>query len=1559
MHADSVLRSKYNLPDLNDFEQWLAPKIQNNSNQRNIQGRFAQDSVYTIPVIVHVVHNGDAVGSNENISAAQVYSQIDILNRDFRRLNPDTGNAPAAFQAVGADAGIEFCIAQIDPNGNVLAEPGINRYNGGQATWSDTDIDNILKPATIWDPDRYFNIWVVDFGNTGLLGYAQFPSSSGLGGMPANGGPANTDGIVCLYRAFGNTGNVSSPSNGGRTATHEAGHWFGLRHIWGDGGCGADDFCADTPESDAANRGCSTTSSCNSQDMIQNYMDYTNDACMNIFTQDQVARMRTVMLNSPRRGVLVNSAVCQALDQYTLSGQVRDASNLNGIPNANVLISGSFDYSLTTDAQGNFSIDVFEGTYDIYGGKWGYVTNVNSNVSVLANTGPVYIDLDAGWYDDFLFDFNWTENGTATTGNWERGVPVGTTYNNDPCNPGADVSTDYGEIAYVTGNGGGSAGTDDVDNGNTVLTSPVFDLSTYSDPYIQYYRWFYNSGGTGTPNDSLIVRLTNGITTQVIDVLDVNSPNSNQWNYIETKVSDYMSPTANMQLIVETFDKPSVGHLVEAGLDLFRVVDSIVNQNAPPVVNFNATSRTICVGDTVNFMDLSSNLPTGWSWVFQGGLPASSSIQTPYVVYNTPGVYNVTLTATNVFGQATKTDTAYITVQGVTADFTANINAGCPGISVQFTDLSTCGVSSRTWSFPGGIPTTSSDPNPVVVYNSVGDFDVSLTVNGSNSTDTKTLTSFISIGTGPVNVFFEDFESDDFATNNWTVENPDNDVSWEIYPVGGALSGAYAAGINFYSYNNAIGEEDGLVTPVLNLSNVINTELSFDHAHRRYSQNQQDSLKILVSTDGGNTYPNVLFARAEDGSGSFATNSTTTVDFYPTTNDDWCFSGNIGSSCFTLDLSAFDRTNNVRVKFLSVNDYGNNLYIDNIDISGECTVIDSTPVAIFISNLTSICEGDTVNFTDVSQNNPDTWDWSFPGGTPTSFTSQNPNVVYYTQGSYPVTLIVSNSRGRDSVTLSSYITVSENPSVTLSGDQSLCSGDSTGTVSANVGGGNDPYSYEWNTGSISNMITGLGAGIYSVTVTDSNSCIQTATYSISSNSAPSVQLTVVDADCNGASTGAASLNPTGNGPFSYMWSNGNSNSINPNLSAGTYYYTVTDSNGCINTDVFNVGEPAAIQIADSITAAGCGQADGSISVVASGGTSPFTYLWSNGQGGGNIGNLSAGNYDLTVTDAMSCNAIGTYTVNNIGGANVIALPNNVSCSGAADGSVDLSVSGGAPPYTYIWSNDSITQNISNLGEGTYSVTVTDTSGCLSITSAVVSNPNPLLVNLSKKDVQCGEKLGEVIPQMSGGTAPYNFTWSDGSSDSVFVEVAGTYQLTVTDANSCTVLDTVSIEELNLSVVLDIAADSGLADGSVLVDVSGGTPPYSYHWLDSTLSGNSAAGLSADTYVLIVRDSLGCNARVEIEIPLFSSVELFSGDNISLSLYPNPSNGVFVLELDAQDKDLNYELYNTLGKQIVEGQINAGTTMYNFDYRQIASGVYFMRFRNSDIDIVKKVIFSNQ
>jgi hypothetical protein len=251
--------------------------------------------VITIPVIVHVIYNS----SSQNISDAQVQSQVDVLNRDYRRQNADTSNIPLYFQQFAADCGFHFVLAKVDPHG--YATNGIVRKHTSIQQFNITDGIKFSSSGgdDAWDANSYFNIWVGDLTG-GVLGYSSVV-----------GGPQKNDGVVVSYKAFGTMGTATAPFNEGRTATHETGHWLNLIHTWGDADCG-DDKVADTPPQHAAEYGCPNgiIISCNdgpNGEMYTNFMDFTNDACMNIFTLGQMDRMRVLFEPGGERYSLLSS----------------------------------------------------------------------------------------------------------------------------------------------------------------------------------------------------------------------------------------------------------------------------------------------------------------------------------------------------------------------------------------------------------------------------------------------------------------------------------------------------------------------------------------------------------------------------------------------------------------------------------------------------------------------------------------------------------------------------------------------------------------------------------------------------------------------------------------------------------------------------------------------------------------------------------------------------------------------------------------------------------------------------------------------------------------------------------------------------------------------------------------------------------------------------------------------------------------------------------------------------------------------------------------------------
>ena len=269
------------------------------------QDKSARDTianeVIIIPVVIHVLYNNAA----QNISDAQILSQLQTLNNDYRRLNADRSNTPAAFASLAGDPRIVFCLAKVDASGKATSGV-IRKYTSRQSWLTDDEMKYSAQGGdNAWDSKRYLNIWVCNlFGRS--LGYSSLPGSQ-----------SDRDGVVIQYNVFGSTGNVIAPFNKGRTLTHEIGHWLGLKHLWGDASCG-DDGIPDTPPQQTFNNGCPSfphKSSCsinNNGDMFMNFMDFTDDACMNMFSKGQSVKMRSLFAAGGARNSILNSTVCDS-----------------------------------------------------------------------------------------------------------------------------------------------------------------------------------------------------------------------------------------------------------------------------------------------------------------------------------------------------------------------------------------------------------------------------------------------------------------------------------------------------------------------------------------------------------------------------------------------------------------------------------------------------------------------------------------------------------------------------------------------------------------------------------------------------------------------------------------------------------------------------------------------------------------------------------------------------------------------------------------------------------------------------------------------------------------------------------------------------------------------------------------------------------------------------------------------------------------------------------------------------------------------------------------------
>ena len=313
-----------------DFESWLQPLIYQHKKTINAAPQNGAPTAYKLPIVFHIIYNGEAIGDTSNVGQ-------DMINEEVLQLNKDYANLSNSQYAVAANSGIQFGLAAVDPSGNTLVEPGIDRQNIKTRGWTSygppfndagSSTGNFwtkIKAATIWDPTKYVNVWVADIasGTSGIVGISTFPTSSTLQGLTPATETVKNAGIVVDFTTIGSVyspntnGNTTCGQNVyalGKSATHELGHFFGLRHIWGDGGttgaC-ATDYCNDTPTADVANYGTPTHPKSNvcgtTDEMFEDYMDYSDDHIMSTFTQNQVDRMQTVMKNSPWRKTLNNA----------------------------------------------------------------------------------------------------------------------------------------------------------------------------------------------------------------------------------------------------------------------------------------------------------------------------------------------------------------------------------------------------------------------------------------------------------------------------------------------------------------------------------------------------------------------------------------------------------------------------------------------------------------------------------------------------------------------------------------------------------------------------------------------------------------------------------------------------------------------------------------------------------------------------------------------------------------------------------------------------------------------------------------------------------------------------------------------------------------------------------------------------------------------------------------------------------------------------------------------------------------------------------------------------
>jgi len=453
-------------------------------------------------------------------------------------------------------------------------------------------------------------------------------------------------------------------------------------------------------------------------------------------------------------------------------------------------------------------------------------------------------------------------------------------------------------------------------------------------------------------------------------------------------------------------------------------------------------------------------------------------------------------------------------------------------------------------------------------------------------------------------------------------------------------------------------------------------------------------------------------------------------------------------------------------------------------------------------------------------------------------------------------------------------------------------GEATGTAAVEVTGGTSGYFYQWdaNAGSsVTTTATGLAANAYQVTITDANSCTLTATATVGNSNSPSLSSSSTNVSCFGAGDGSIDLTVAGGTtPYVYLWTWDNGSAFTQDLSgleAGSYTVMIQDGSDCWIGTGITIAEPLLASNL-TVTNTGCiGGTNGAASVVVSSGYEPYTYLWSNADTTTLLSGLSAGTYTLLVTDSNGCTLNDTAVVTDPSAIASTIIAVNVSCNGGSDGEADITVSGGSPPYTYVWDNtgSSTTEDITVLSANTYRVTITDSCGVSAMDSIVITEPALLIVAITSTDISCyGGGDGTATATPSGGTAPYNYLWNNSQTDSMAVGLfPGLQAINVFDVLGCIGSNNITIGEPGILAISTSATDATCnsgTDGSVNATLSGGTAPYNFAWSngDSTLN---ISNVIAGSYTVTVTDSCGAVATSSATVsePAAPSHTLTSAD----------------------------------------------------------------------------------
>lgn len=869
-----------------DFENWLTKKI----NLKRAGRSNEATRLYQVPVVVHVIHNGEAIGVGANISDEQIVSQIKVLNKDFKRLNADSTSTPDEFKSVAGKFNIEFVLAKQSPDG--ITTTGINRVKGTKTQWATTD-DATLKALSYWPAEDYLNIWVTNLSST-LLGYAQFPVSS-LAGLESAVDNRLVDGVVIDYTVFGSIDDgsfsLTSAYNKGRTTTHEIGHFFGLRHIWGDvTSCTTTtDYVDDTPAQNASTSGCPSNpqTACSNHKMFQNYMDYTNDACMNIYTVGQVDRMVNVIENSPRRVSLLTSHGLDSPDpisndlslveivsptntecDHTLTASIKIKNvGLNAVSSAaiqlkvNSVIIETKDFAFSPSLNSGDEIQIYFSSQIFNSGTNSFEFQIQkTNGTTDAKTSDNLLSVPA--FIPYSIALPFSEGFNSLPSTWFiTNSDALTTWSiaTAPNSITSNTSLSINLFNYSTGVGE-----------SDVITTPIFDLTQSASPYFAF-DVAYATGASRIDQLKVYVITECGGIVEANKIYDKSgstlaTAGSSSTSFIPTGIYDWRREIISLNNI-KSSSRVQLAFVVVNGQGNNLYIDNVaVTSEVKENVSIQKVTNPSPVrcDDTVAPSIIIKN----------NGQSVINSLRINYSLNGATALSSITANDFSLSIGATTT----IVLPEIT------LSAGLNALYFELTE-------------PNG-------------WNDIDPSDNLTTIKSIVNTSSDVI---------PLRENFNSAFSD-----AWTIVNPKGEGVWETTTTN------YDQSLVFKAYSNTtVGDEAWLVSPVLDLSKESAASVFFDQSYRlRNSGNTEklnergssvDLLKVLASSDCGNIYDKVLFSNLGDDLSDIALAS----EWTPTSKNDWIKT--------FVNLDSLVGGDKVRLAFVFSNGNGNNIYLDNIE----------------------------------------------------------------------------------------------------------------------------------------------------------------------------------------------------------------------------------------------------------------------------------------------------------------------------------------------------------------------------------------------------------------------------------------------------------------------------------------------------------------------------------------------------------------------------------------------------------------------------------------------------